>query len=104
MAINRTPVLKRCRALGIEPAYLGIDKKSTRELKRSTRKVSEYGQQLREKQEREAAAKEFEQKKRIELGLPEETATEEEFPGGEPGRPYARGRAYSADHYGNSQE
>lgn len=65
---------------------------------------SKKKQQLREKQEREAAAKEFEQKKRIELGLPEETATEEEFPGGEPGRPYARGRAYSADHYGNSQE
>ena len=50
MAVNRVPYLKRCRALGIEPAYLGIDKKSTRELKRSTRKVSEYGQQLREKQ------------------------------------------------------
>ncbi len=65
---------------------------------------SKKKQQLREKQEREAAAKEFEQKKRIELGLPEETPAEEEFPGGEPGRPYARGRAYSADHYGNSQE
>ena len=50
MAVNRVPYLKRCRALGIEPAYLGIDKKSTRELKRSTRKVSEYGLQLREKQ------------------------------------------------------
>ncbi|HUM83669.1 MAG TPA: 30S ribosomal protein S4 [Lachnospiraceae bacterium] len=50
MAVNRVPVLKRCRALGIEPGYLGIDKKSTRELKRTNRKVSEYGQQLREKQ------------------------------------------------------
>ena len=50
MAVNRVPVLKRCRSLGIEPAYLGIDKKSTRELKRANRKVSEYGQQLREKQ------------------------------------------------------
>lgn len=50
MAVNRVPVLKRCRSLGLEPAYLGIDKKSTRELKRSNRKVSEYGQQLREKQ------------------------------------------------------
>ena len=50
MAVDRTPVLKRCRSLGIEPAYLGIDKKSTRELKRANRKVSEYGQQLREKQ------------------------------------------------------
>lgn len=50
MAVNRVPVLKRCRALGLEPAYLGIDKKSTRELKRGNRKVSEYGLQLREKQ------------------------------------------------------
>lgn len=50
MAVNRTPYLKRCRSLGLEPTYLGIDKKSTRELKRSSRKVSEYGQQLREKQ------------------------------------------------------
>ena len=50
MAVNRTPVLKRCRSLGLEPTYLGYDKKSRRELKRSTRKVSEYGQQLREKQ------------------------------------------------------
>ncbi|MEE3419479.1 MAG: 30S ribosomal protein S4 [Lachnospiraceae bacterium] len=50
MAVNRVPVLKRCRSLGLEPQYLGIDKKSTRELKRSNRKVSEYGLQLREKQ------------------------------------------------------
>ncbi len=50
MAVNRVPYLKRCRSLGLEPQYLGIDKKSTRELKRSNRKVSEYGQQLREKQ------------------------------------------------------
>ena len=50
MAVYRVPVLKRCRALGIEPQFLGIDKKSKRELKRSGRKVSEYGQQLREKQ------------------------------------------------------
>ncbi len=50
MAVNRDPVLKRCRALGIEPMYLGYDKKSKRELKRSNRKVSEYGLQLREKQ------------------------------------------------------
>ncbi len=50
MAVNRVPYLKRCRSLGMEPQYLGIDKKSTRELKRSSRKVSEYGQQLREKQ------------------------------------------------------
>ena len=50
MAVNRVPYLKRCRSLGIEPTVLGIDKKSTRELKRSSRKISEYGQQLREKQ------------------------------------------------------
>ena len=50
MAVNRVPVLKRCRSLGIEPAVLGIDKKSKRQLIRSTRKVSEYGTQLREKQ------------------------------------------------------
>ena len=50
MAVNRVPVLKRCRALGLEPQVLGIDKKSSRELKRSNRKVSEYGMQLREKQ------------------------------------------------------
>ncbi|MCD8231952.1 MAG: 30S ribosomal protein S4 [Clostridiales bacterium] len=50
MAVNRVPVLKRCRSLGLEPMYLGIDKKSNRQLKRSNRKVSEYGLQLREKQ------------------------------------------------------
>ena len=50
MAVNRVPVLKRCRSLGLDPIYLGLDKKSTRELKRANRKVSEYGLQLREKQ------------------------------------------------------
>ena len=50
MAVNRVPVLKRCRSLGLDPVYLGIDKKSNRELKRANRKVSEYGMQLREKQ------------------------------------------------------
>ena len=50
MAVNRGPVLKRCRSLGMDPVYLGIDKKSNRQLKRSSRKVSEYGLQLREKQ------------------------------------------------------
>ena len=50
MAVNRVPVLKRCRSLGLEPTVLGIDKKSTRELKRANRKMSEYGLQLREKQ------------------------------------------------------
>ena len=50
MAVNKVPVLKRCRSLGLDPIYLGIDKKSNRELKRANRKVSEYGLQLREKQ------------------------------------------------------
>ena len=50
MAIDRTPVLKRCRSLYMDPVYLGIDKKSNRQLKRSNRKMSEYGLQLREKQ------------------------------------------------------
>ena len=50
MAVDRTPVLKRCRSLGMEPMYLGIDKKSNRRPNRSNRKQSEYGLQLREKQ------------------------------------------------------
>jgi small subunit ribosomal protein S4 len=50
VAVDRVPVLKRCRSLGLEPSVLGIDKKSNRELKRANRKVSEYGLQLREKQ------------------------------------------------------
>lgn len=50
MAVNRTPVLKRCRALGLEPMYLGYDKKSNRTNPRAGKKVSEYGLQLREKQ------------------------------------------------------
>lgn len=50
MARERGPVLKRCRALGLEPQVLGIDKKSSRQLKRSNKKLSEYGLQLREKQ------------------------------------------------------
>ncbi len=65
---------------------------------------SKKKQQLREKQEREAAAKDYEQKVREEMGLVDDPAEENEFPGGEPGRPYARGRAYSADHYGKHQE
>ncbi|MBO4476788.1 MAG: 30S ribosomal protein S4 [Lachnospiraceae bacterium] len=50
MAVDRVPVLKRCRSLDLDPVFLGIDKKSKRTLKRANRKVSEYGQQLREKQ------------------------------------------------------
>ena len=50
MAVNRVPVLKICRALGLEPSYLGYDKKSKRQNVRAGKKVSEYGLQLREKQ------------------------------------------------------
>ena len=50
MAVNRVPVLKRCRSLGLEPTVLGIDKKSTRELPTKRIKLSNYGLQLREKQ------------------------------------------------------
>lgn len=50
MAVNRVPVLKRCRALGLEPSYLGYDKKSNRTLLHGGKKISEYGLQLREKQ------------------------------------------------------
>lgn len=50
MAVNRVPVLKRCRSLNIDPIYLGYDKKSRRKLVRANRKMSEYGLQLREKQ------------------------------------------------------
>ena len=50
MAVNRVPVLKRCRALGLEPMVLGYDKKSNRTSARAGKKMSEYGLQLREKQ------------------------------------------------------
>ena len=50
MAVNRVLVLKRCRALGLEPSFLGYDKKSNRTNARAGKKVSEYGLQLREKQ------------------------------------------------------
>ena len=50
MAVDRTPVLKRCRSLNLDPIHLGIDKKSKRTLARANKKVSEYGLQLREKQ------------------------------------------------------
>ena len=50
MAINRTPVLKRCRQLGLDPVVLGYSKKSNRQPQRRRRSESEYGMQLREKQ------------------------------------------------------
>ncbi|MBQ8281590.1 MAG: 30S ribosomal protein S4 [Lachnospiraceae bacterium] len=50
MAVNRTPVLKRCRSLNLDPTFLGYDKKSNRTSARAGKKMSEYGLQLREKQ------------------------------------------------------
>jgi len=50
VAVNRVPVLKRCRALGLDPVFLGYDKKSNRTNARAGKKVSEYGLQLKEKQ------------------------------------------------------
>lgn len=50
MARDMNPVLKKCRSLGLEPAFLGIDKKSNRSFSRAGKKMSEYGLQLREKQ------------------------------------------------------
>ena len=50
MAVNRVPVLKRCRSLDLDPTFLGYDKKSNRNSQRANRKMSEYGLQLREKQ------------------------------------------------------
>ena len=50
MAVNRTPVLKRCRSLDLDPTFLGYDKKSNRTKIHGNKKMSEYGLQLREKQ------------------------------------------------------
>ena len=50
MAVNRTPVLKRCRQLGIDPIVMGYTKESKRQPARRRRQDSEYGLQLREKQ------------------------------------------------------
>ena len=50
MAKNKQPVLKRARALGIEPGFMGIDKQSKRNPNQSRRKKSEYAVQLNEKQ------------------------------------------------------
>lgn len=50
MAVDKTPVLKRCRSLELDPVFLGYDKKSKRRINRKTKKLSEYGMQLREKQ------------------------------------------------------
>ena len=62
-----------------------------------TENTSKKKQQLREKQEREAAAKEFEAKKLAAQGAAPENDAKNA--GGEENRPYARGRAYQADRY-----
>ncbi len=50
MAVNNQPVLKRCRALGLDPAFLGVTKKSKKQPRSNGRKLSEYGLQKNEKQ------------------------------------------------------
>ena len=51
MAVDKTPVLKRCKALGISPTVLGYGKETNRKGNANSRKkVSEYGMQLKEKQ------------------------------------------------------
>ena len=50
MAVNKDPILKRCRSLQVDPTHMGIYKNSKRKPKQSFRKMSEYGLQLREKQ------------------------------------------------------
>ncbi len=50
MAVNRDPILKRCRSLQIDPSHMGIFKESKRTPQRNTRKMSDYALQLREKQ------------------------------------------------------
>jgi small subunit ribosomal protein S4 len=50
MAVNKTPVLKRCRSLELDPTYLGYTRTSKRQLIRRSRKKSEYALQLQEKQ------------------------------------------------------
>ena len=50
MAVDKVPVLKRCRSLGLDPVFLGVDKKSNRQARNARRKMSEYGLQRREKQ------------------------------------------------------
>ena len=50
MARDMGPVLKKCRSLGLDPVYIGVDKKSNRKALNAGKKVSEYGMQLKEKQ------------------------------------------------------
>lgn len=51
MARNRQPVLKKCRALGLDPVVLGVNKKSNRGPRpNANQKPTEYAIQLREKQ------------------------------------------------------
>lgn len=98
---DREDELKRQKAAARAEAE--AEKERIRAAKRAanpdgiTENTSKKKQQLREKQEREAAAKEFEEKKRAELGLASEEVST--MPGGEANRPYARGRAYVERRY-----
>ena len=51
MARDRQPILKKCRTLGLDPSILGVNKKSSRNIRpNANKKLTEYGTQLREKQ------------------------------------------------------
>ena len=50
MAVNKDPILKRCRSLQLDPSHMGIYKEPNRKPQQSFKKMSEYGLQLREKQ------------------------------------------------------
>ncbi len=51
MALNKEPILKKCKELGISPMVMGVAKETKRDPKANSRKkVSEYGKQLKEKQ------------------------------------------------------
>ena len=52
MALQKEPIMKRCRYLGISPAVMGVSKKESKRFKTANnrKKVSEYGMQLKEKQ------------------------------------------------------
>ena len=52
MALQKEPIMKKCRTLGISPGVMGVSKKESNRFKNANnrKKVSEYGLQLREKQ------------------------------------------------------
>ena len=52
MAVQKEPILKKCRTLGISPAVMGVSKKESIRFRNANnrKKISEYGLQLKEKQ------------------------------------------------------